>query len=339
MIDCIGVDIGGANLKFSNGLDQQSTVPFELWHHKNELGNVLNINLHAFGPARLIAVTMTGELCDCFESKLDGVRGIVDAVDGACPNTKAVYYQTNGLFVDSSTAVRNWRLTAASNWHAMASFAARFLPTRSGFLVDVGSTTTDTIPITAGRVVATGTCDLSRMLAGELVYSGVDRSPFFASLPQVLFRGQQFPVAQDFFASMLDVYLLLDFVHEDNLNRRTADGRPATKQFAAKRLARSLCADVDELTADEILSIARQAANRQRKLLWAGLEKVVSAHVSIPRQFLVCGQGEWLAKVLVETIENSAFVVPLSDLLSQPVSQVGPAHAVAVLAMEQSCYE
>ena len=34
-------------------------------------------------PAERMAVTMTGELCDCFPTKADGVRHIVDAAAAA----------------------------------------------------------------------------------------------------------------------------------------------------------------------------------------------------------------------------------------------------------------
>ena len=335
MTNCLGIDVGGANLKFSDGNDRQFSVPFELWRNRNGLSDSLRHAIRGFGRSSLVAVTMTGELCDCFDSKQDGVRAIVDAVELACPSSDVRYYQTTGKFVDKSIAVQSWKLTAASNWHAMGNYAARFLLNQSGFLIDIGSTTTDIVPIVHGRVVATGKCDLSRMLTGELIYSGVGRSPVSACLPAVQFRNQCFPVAQEFFSSTLDVYLLLDHANEEPDNCLTADGRPATKRFAAARMARMLCADLEELSTSEILDFALQVADAQHKLLLKGLETVLFTHKSIPRQFLVCGQGEWLAKELVKQTGSSSQTIALSTLLSRSASQVGPAHAVAVLATEE----
>ena len=335
MTNCIGIDVGGANLKFSNGNDRQVSVPFELWRNRHGLSDALRHVVQEFDNPQVVAVTMTGELCDCFDSKQDGVRSIVDAVEKACPNSDVRYYQTTGKFVDNLIAVQSWKLTAASNWHAMANYAARFLLNQSGFLIDVGSTTTDVVPIFQGRVVATGKCDLSRMLAGELIYSGVGRSPVAACLPAVQFRNRRFPVAQEFFSSTLDVYLLLDHAIEEPNNCLTADGQPATKRFAAARLARMLCADVEELSTSEILDFALQVAVAQHKLLLKGLETVLFTHKSIPRRFVVCGQGEWLAKELVKQTGSSSQTIAVNTLLSKSASQVGPAHAVAVLATEE----
>ena len=44
-------------------------------------------------------------------------------------------------------------------------------------LLDMGSTTTDIIPIESGRVRALGRTDPDRLATGELVYSGALRTP------------------------------------------------------------------------------------------------------------------------------------------------------------------
>lgn len=44
-------------------------------------------------------------------------------------------------------------------------------------LVDIGSTTTDIIPIVDGKVMARGSNDADRLVSGELIYQGVVRTP------------------------------------------------------------------------------------------------------------------------------------------------------------------
>ena len=77
----IGIDIGGANLKFSDGRETNRTVPFPLWRDPNGLSRTLHDQLKTLPDARQLAVTMTGELCDCFERKQQGVQSIVDSVE------------------------------------------------------------------------------------------------------------------------------------------------------------------------------------------------------------------------------------------------------------------
>src|SRR5947209_4384058 len=63
---------------------------------------------------------------------------------------------------------------ASANWRASAEAAA--LHVRDAILLDIGSTTTDLIPIVAGAVAAVGADDAGRLAAGELVYTGLTRS-------------------------------------------------------------------------------------------------------------------------------------------------------------------
>ena len=67
---------------------------------------------------------------------------------------------------------------ASANWHA----TGRYLAERgeTGLLVDIGSTTTDILPIVGGAVRCEGFSDETRMILDELVYTGVTRTPVMA---------------------------------------------------------------------------------------------------------------------------------------------------------------
>ena len=56
-----------------------------------------------------------------------------------------------------------------ANWHAGAALIARYC--REALLIDMGSTTTDIIPIVAGAVAARGYTDAERLTTGELAYA------------------------------------------------------------------------------------------------------------------------------------------------------------------------
>ena len=70
------------------------------------------------------------------------------------------------------------------------------------------------------------------------VYTGVERSPVCAIAGDIPYRGGACPLAQEFFATMRDVYIILCSLPEDATADDTADGRPATKAAARARLGR-----------------------------------------------------------------------------------------------------
>ena len=127
----------------------------------------------------------------------------------------------------------------------MASAALVAARQPSAFLIDIGSTTTDLIPVHAGRVQARGKDDASRLVAGELVYTGVVRTPIMALVRRVPFAGKWNPVMAEYFATMADVYRLLGRLPEGADQHPAADGGEKTVEASARRLARMLGRDVD----------------------------------------------------------------------------------------------
>ncbi|HSG72948.1 MAG TPA: hypothetical protein VLA12_21220, partial [Planctomycetaceae bacterium] len=75
----IGLDIGGANLKLAHSDGICLTRPFPLWKQPDLLPDALGQLLQELPPADTLAVTMTGELADCFTTKREGVRHILNS--------------------------------------------------------------------------------------------------------------------------------------------------------------------------------------------------------------------------------------------------------------------
>jgi probable H4MPT-linked C1 transfer pathway protein len=239
----LGLDIGGANLKAADGRGWARVVPFELWRKPAGLTAALADLLGGAPAASGLAITMTAELCDCFSSKSDGVQQILTATEQVAGNRKKQVYLVDGRFVSIAEARNQPQLAAASNWHALARFACRFVTKNTGILIDVGSTTTDIIPLRDGRPSPQGFNDTDRLVAGELVYTGVGRTPVCAIVDWLPFRDKRCPVAAELFATAADAYVVLDQLPEQEDFTGTADGRPLTKQLSCARLARMICAD------------------------------------------------------------------------------------------------
>jgi probable H4MPT-linked C1 transfer pathway protein len=227
-------------------------------------------------------------------------------------------------------------LAAASNWHALARFAGRFVSGRTGLLIDIGSTTCDIIPLHDGQVVAQGRTDPERLISGELVYTGVERSPVCAVIDRVWWPSQKTscPLAQEMFATTWDVYLLLGDLPEEPTSTHTADGRPATKTHAHERIARSICADHTMVSREDAVQMAQCIADVQHKRIAEPLQAVLARQAERPGGVVVSGIGEFLARRVLRQMRIESPVVSLSRQLGTEVSRAATAHALAVLAVE-----
>jgi probable H4MPT-linked C1 transfer pathway protein len=319
----LAVDIGGAHLKAAHSGGMARTHAFELWKQPAGLPPVLGKLIATLPAFDLLAVTMTGELCDCFATKREGVLHILRCVEEAAPAAAKVrVWRTDATWADLGAARTLPLLCAASNWLALATFSGRFAPEGSAVLLDIGSTTTDIIPLVDGRPTPTGRTDAERLRSGELVYTGARRTPVCALLGA---EG-----AAEWFATTLDVYLVLDLIAEDRDDGRTADGRPATRPHAHARLARMLGADAESCAQEETLRLANLVRDRQLGILRAALGKVTARLLKPPPTVVLSGSGEFLGRLVCRDTR----LISLAEELGVEASQAACATALARLAAE-----
>lgn len=329
----LGLDIGGANLKAADLDGTAITRPFAVWKTPEKLAGEVARLLAAFARPNAIALTMTAELADCYRTKREGVEAILAAVERAGGAIPISVWQTTGRFVTPGEARQAPLLVAAANWHALATFAGRFAPQGPALLIDVGTTTTDLIPLTNGVPTPVGRTDRERLQSGELVYAGVKRTPVCALVRKVPFRGRDCPVAAELFATTLDVYLALGALPENPHDSETADGRPATLTAARDRLARCLCCDAAEFSPDDMQVMAESIARAQRRQIAEGIDAVLNAQGRLPQRLILSGAGSFLAEQTAAEIDRlaAAEIISLSDRLSPAIAEAACAFALAEL--------
>lgn len=333
---CLGLDIGGANIKASHGGGGARVVPFELWKRPEALPEVLGGVVAALPAARRVAVATTAELCDCYATKAEGVAAVMDAVVAVLPAEIVRVWGTDERFHPIDAIRSRPELAAAANWLALAEVAARLLPEGPGLLVDIGSTTTDLIPLRDGRPVPRGRTDTQRLRTGELVYAGVVRTPLCALAAELPWRGGPIGLAAELFASTLDVYLTLGAIPPDPHDDSTADGRPRTVEAARDRLARMVGADRDGFTAADAQELARAADESLMSRLAAAAGRACG-EIGPPAGVVVCGSGEFLAGRLAERLLGpDGRVVRLRDAWGPSASAAACAFALSVLAGERA---
>ncbi|MEW4451442.1 hydantoinase/oxoprolinase family protein [Bremerella sp. JC817] len=328
----LGVDIGGANIKIATGDGFAHSFPFAIWKKKHEL--VVNLK-HVLGMTPVfdrVAVTMTAELADCFGSKAEGVRFVLAAIREVFAEYPVKVYTVTGKMVTLEEGILDPMSVAAANWHALGSFGGHWFKGKNGLVVDVGSTTTDIIPVVGGQVASKSQSDVQRLLAGELVYLGVERTPICGITDHVTFRGKRCPTANEWFATSIDVLLALGLFDEEPENHGTADGRPATREFAKTRLARMICADGDEVTWTEINEMARELNSIMVKKIAAGIRQVVEEQKMEVELTVISGHGDFLAEAALDAAGVVTHREYLTDLIGANAARCAPAYALAILA-------
>lgn len=344
-MNVLGLDIGGANIKCADVDGRTAGTAFPMWQKKDDLVVALRSLASEFLQPDLIGLTTTAELADCFDSKHEGVSFVVNSVQTAFPGIPVRCWLTSGEFAEPNDALDLTELVAAANWHALATWAARAVPDGPAVIVDMGSTTTDIIPLLDGIPVPKGRTDLSRLHSGELLYSGAWRTPICSVVSHIELRGSSCRPAAEFFGTMADAFVVTNLVSEQADRCDTADGRPLTKKCCQNRLAHVVCCDSTELTDAEIVSIAEAAIDAQCSQLHSCLSQVTgrleklltaesrSLEIESPA-LLISGSGTLVLQRYLEQLDKRLFgeTLIMSEVAGPELAASASAFAVACLA-------
>ena len=339
MTDVAGWDIGGAHLKLAqvegDTIVAAVQLPCALWRGLDELRRAFATALDGLGPARRHAITMTGELTDLFSDRAAGVAAILDVVSEFLPRAAIAVYTTEGAFISPERATVSPSLVASANWHATSRYLATSL--RDGLLLDIGSTTTDIVPFTDGRVAARGTTDVERLATGELVYTGVVRTPLASIAPEVPFGGRRVGVMAEYFATAADAHRLAGTLPEGADLHATADNRGKSLPESRARLARMIGMDAGAAPESAWRGLAETFIRRQTGSIETALERVLSgSDLGAEAPVIGAGTGRFLAAEIARRFgrphrDFGDSIRAASPELRSLASDIAPAVAVALL--------
>lgn len=336
----IGWDLGGAHLKAAQldaggAVDRVFQVACPLWQGLDRLHAAIDAAISDLGPAPRHAITMTGEMADLFPSRDAGVLGLAAAMRRQLPGAALEFFAGERGFVPEAAVAAHASAIASANWLASAALVAARLP--SALFVDIGSTTTDIIPVAGGRVRAAGRDDYQRLVSGELVYSGVVRTAVMAVTDAVPFGGDRVPLMAEYFATMADAYRVLGELPDGADLHPTADGGPGDASSSRRRLARMIGRDLNSATEGDwrALAVALRAAQLER-IMAAVVRQVDRAGLPAAAPVVGAGVGRFLVRDLAQRLHRP--YVEFGELLSAcaairgRVADCAPAAAVAILA-------
>ncbi|MHA1652005.1 MAG: hydantoinase/oxoprolinase family protein [Candidatus Helarchaeota archaeon] len=346
MVNIIGFDVGGVNIKsvFVKYVAKKllnikaSSKYYPMWlKDPSELPTLIETIIQELSEGQeveQIGITMTAEVSDAYYTKREGVIHILTSFSAVMPQITKKVISIYNKFLSIEEAMKDYMAIASANWIATALYIGRRFP--NCIFIDIGSTTTDIIPIANGLPDTLGKTDLDRLLNGELVYTGSLRSTIPSIVHKVPVKGRLCPISFEKFALIADVHLLLDHISTEDYTCDTADGRNKTKKDALARLARIVCADIDMLSDDELYDIAKYIYERQLDQIREGLVQVLTtrAEYDVTTPIIVTGLGrDFLARRVAEQIGFQK-IIDLEKELGVDGAVATPAAAIALLLAE-----
>lgn len=305
----LGLDIGGANLKFVFEGYAKITY-FPMWENVSKLGTLLGELNRKFFPEK-VGVVITAELSDCFRNRGEGITYISEIVKTSFPESSSYFLDIGG---NLSEKILNPELYFASNWVASSKFLLSEGWTEFIF-TDMGSTTTDIIPVKED-ILAHKT-DFERLSNHELLYFGILRTPVFYILSEF-----GAPLVPEYFAITADCLRITEDISEEDYVCDTPDSKGRSREECMIRLARTVCIEPE---GDFILEFANTVKERMIEKIKYSLE-LHSEKYSLER-VLGCGIGDFL----IEEASRRSRLDYISISKEYGFSDIFPAFAVSEL--------
>lgn len=332
-----GYDVGGAHLKVARVEDGRLTgvrqIACPLWLGLDQLTTALRDAADLTANAGVHAMTMTGELCELFQSRQDGVRALSAHMARHVRAPLRIYLGLKG-FGDANAASADPDAAGSANFLATAQTIARIKP--HALLIDMGSTTTDIVACDRPQ----GLTDAERLQTGELVYTGFTRTPVPSVTTRGVLAGQWQGLARDNFATMADVRRVLGELPDGVDLHATADGRGKSVEDSLARLARGFGRDGEMRRLREWQIAAAHIRDEQVSSIVDGALQVLSRPgLNLSGGVVAAGIGAATARDVARRLGldcvDFGAIVGATETLRLDATRYAPAVAVALLASRE----
>ena len=328
----VGYDIGGAHLKFAAVEDGRLVsvrqIACPLWEGLDRLDAAFDEAASLTGAGAVHAVTMTAELTEIFESRQAGVVAILQKVQERLQDNIRVFAGLKG-FASVDAAITDPLSVASANFLASARLIANRQP--KSLLIDMGSTTTDIVACDRPQ----GLTDAERLQTGELVYTGLTRTPVASVATRSPLAGEWQGLARDAFATMADVRRILGDLAGDVDVHATTDGRGKSIAESLARFARGFGRDADMRHLATWQAAAAYVRERQLRSIHDGALQVLSRPGLEIASVVAAGIGAAEGETIAHRLGRPC--VTFGDLIDAPAehrlwaTRCAPAVAVALL--------
>ena len=248
---------------------------------------------------------MTAELCDIFPDRLTGAKTVLRE----CKKIKfKTFLYSNSEKVFEKFQSKNLENLMSMNWHSIGRYLLKFV--NDAIIIDFGSTTTDFICIKNGKIMNKAFNDFSRLLNGEILYTGLIRTPIFAIKKNIKYRSQKINIIPEYFSNTSDIYRInkkikreFDIDDETDFSNKNVIG-------SYKRIARSFGMDYKNKDKLFIKKLSESIMNEQLNMIFENTTKLIKKFNMKKKSLIILsGIGQEVLKDLfknnkVKLLEN-----------------------------------
>lgn len=320
----MGLDIGGANtdcciIEFDNDYNIISLsknkyyLPFWIKHEK--LPECLK-ELKGDTTIDVVCVSITAELADCYKTKRQGIIDITRMVESTFKD-EDIYYVTFDGLKNYEYVTQNPLSAAAANWIGTVNLIKHLKSTC--IFMDMGTTTTDIIPIKDKHEISQGYTDTQRLMNGELVYTGLLRTNVATIVNHVYIESNKTNVSSEYFTITADIHRILGHISEEQYTCDTPDGADKSITSCKNRLTRLVCGDIETISNETIIDMAEYIFEKQVQQVEESLKQVV---IKTGIQNVVLsdiGLGN-ICRIAADNLKLD--VVNLNDYIPQPIISI-----------------
>ena len=322
----IGWDIGGAHIKaakidFKKKTSKTKQLYSPIWKNVNYLKKSIKLIKKKLGKTNYHAITMTAELSDIFPDRKNGVKHIIN-LSSKILGEKNIFFYSKKNFLKKKLAIKKPFELNSMNWHATASFVSNFFP--NCILVDIGSTTSDIIPIKNKEIISKDVSDYQRLKSNELIYLGVLRTPI-----QAVERKKN--LINENFANLSDVYRVLNKIPSTFDLLPTLDRKTKNKHDSARRIARIFGKDYKKNHFLKWKKIAYQIEGEHLKILKSVIKKIEKKNFLKKVPIIGAGIGEFLVKKIYNKKKYFSFYSTVNHIKKNNVINCESAISVAFI--------
>jgi len=313
----IGWDIGGAHTKYTTSKEKSFSfnskiIPLKIWNNLDHLEKIINDvhNKYLKSYNIINAISMSAEMCDIFDNRKVGVRKILSLFDKKL--FKNYIYSSKYGIIENSKKL-NHQTVASMNWHIIADYLRSIR--KNLIAIDLGSTTTDIILIRNHKCINKRVDDLSGLISSELLYTGILRTPIFSIIKRIRISDKYYHLIPEYYATMADVYRLLDIITLKEDYSDTADGRSKSKSDSLARVSRSLGFDYKPKNKKLIISICEKIMSEHLDQISYNIEDHVNKNYKHTKslEFVGLGVGKSIIKKIC--MRNKWFYKDIGNLI------------------------
>ncbi len=320
----MGLDIGGANTdsvivelkSCKSNIIKSDKYYLPMWVDPEQLSLYLDKLNNSYSDVDVVCVSMTAELADCYTTKKEGVLDITNRVMESFYGKTIKFITFDGL-KDYEYIKENPLSAAAANWIGTVNIL-KYIK-KSCIFMDMGTTTTDIIPIRNGKQVCVGNSDLNRLSNGELVYTGLLRTNLATIVDSVPVDDKKVLVSSELFSITADMQMVLGNITSEKYTCSTPDGKVKSIDACLNRIAHLVCSDLDELTTDQIIFIAQYIYDKQVAQITNNLKRV---HDRTNLDTVIISENSNSAICMKATENLNLDSIKLDDYISSDISSI-----------------